>query len=459
MKISLYKLFFWMLLSACGKKEDGPQEPPVPEEPSYEQYGTPFAGVPDPEDVVLYQVNIRAFSSQGNLKGVTERLDSIRSLGANVIYLMPIYPIGNLKSINSPYCIRDYNSVNTEFGTLADLRELVDAAHDKGMAVILDWVANHTAWDHPWITEHKDWYQQNAAGEIIYPLNWQDVAQLNFNNTALRREMIKAMMSWIYKANVDGFRCDYADGPPLDFWKQAIDSLRNIKTHKLLLMAEGSRNANFLAGFDFNFGFAFYEQLKSVIINKTSVTNLLNTYQTEYNSAAPRKRVVRYSTNHDVNGTDGAPPALFDGTAGAMAAFVVASTLNSVPMIYNGQEINMQERIPFPFTSVKINWSDEDIAVKTAYKNLLAFHNSNEAIRRGAMISYSNDDVCAFTRISAADTVLIIVNMRNTDQIFEVPEMIRGSWTNGLHNDGSFAVGEQLSLLPYQYLILQKPSS
>jgi glycosidase len=210
------------LVLSCKK------DPVVPNPPTSEQYGVPFAEVPAPEDAVIYQVNMRVFSQQGNFEGVRARLDSISALGVNVIYLMPIYPVGTVNAFNSPYCVRNYRTVNSEFGTLGQLRELVAAAHARHMAVILDWVANHTAWDHPWTSDHPDWYQQDGSGTIIHPpgTNWNDVAQLNFNNAEMRLEMIQSMRLWVMTANVDGFRCDYADGPPTDFWTQAIDSSR-----------------------------------------------------------------------------------------------------------------------------------------------------------------------------------------------------------------------------------------
>ena len=193
------------------------------------QYGKPFKYVPDRRDVTMYQVNMRSFSKNGDLKAVTARLDSIKALGVNVIYLMPIYPVGVLKSVNSPYATKDYDEVGNEFGTLADLRNLIDKAHKLKIAVLIDIVANHTAWDHPWIA-NKEWYVQDSSGNIKYPRNWRDVAQLNFNNKDLRLALIRSMKSWVYKANIDGFRCDYADGPPVDFWKQALDSLKTFQT-------------------------------------------------------------------------------------------------------------------------------------------------------------------------------------------------------------------------------------
>ena len=141
------------------------------------QYGIPFSEVPEVQDVVLYEVNPLAFSSQQNIDGITSRLDEIKSLGVNVVWLMPIYPTGELKSVGSPYAVKDYTSINPDYGTLEDLRELVDEAHTKGMAVMLDWVANHTSWDNEWI-ENKSWYTTDESGNITYPETWQDVADL-----------------------------------------------------------------------------------------------------------------------------------------------------------------------------------------------------------------------------------------------------------------------------------------
>ncbi|MFN6225422.1 MAG: alpha-amylase family glycosyl hydrolase, partial [Bacteroidota bacterium] len=208
------------LLNAC---RDNPSLP-LPQDPTppYPAYGTPFGGVPDTRDMVMYEVNLRAYSSAGNIQGVINRLDSIKLLGVNVLWLMPLHPVGVLKGINSPYCVRDYKAVGAEYGTLEDLRSLTDAAHSRGMAVLMDWVANHTAWDHPWMA-NDGWYTQNNQGQVVHPpgTNWLDVADLNYSNQAMRDAMLDAMLYWIYQANIDGFRCDYADGVPFDFWETA----------------------------------------------------------------------------------------------------------------------------------------------------------------------------------------------------------------------------------------------
>jgi glycosidase len=420
------------------------------------QYGTPFAKVPDPRDAIVYQVNIRAFSQGGNFAGVIARLDSIKALGANVVYLMPIFPVGAIKSVNSPYCVKDYNAINSEFGTLNDLRKLVNGAHARNMSVILDWVGNHTSWDNGWITAHKNWYLQDSSGNVVSPpkTGWNDVAQLNFSNPAMRLAMISAMKYWVYTANVDGFRCDYADGPPVDFWKQAIDSLRAITTHHLLLLAEGSRSANFTAGFDYNFGFAFFGNLKAIYKRNRPVTSIDSLNLRDYRGTTDKQQIVRYTTNHDVNGSDGTPQELFGGMNGSLAAFSVAALMKGVPMIYNGQEVGTPYRITFPFTSTKIDWSiNPDITM--IYKKIIAFRKSSPAVRRGTLTSYSTADVCAFTKMQGKEQAFVITNMRNAAIPFSVPASLSGTtWHNVI--DGSRVVlSGELTLQPYSYLILK----
>ena len=421
------------------------------------QYGKPFSNVPDRRDVMMYQVNTRSFSKEGKLNAVTARLDSIKALGVNVIYLMPIYPVGELNAKNSPYATRDYDEVGSEFGTLEDLRTLVDGAHKRKIAVLLDIVANHTSWDHPWIA-NKSWYVQDTLGNIKYPRNWRDVAQLNFQNSDMRLALVRSMKSWVLKANIDGFRCDFADGPPIDFWKQAIDTLKNIKTHKLLLLAEGSRSAHFSVGFDYNFGFCFYGNMKNIYKNNKSVKSIDTVNIKEYQGTVEGQGMVRYITNHDVNSSDGTPLDLFGGKKGSMAAFVVVAYMKGIPMIYNGQEIATPFRLVFPFTGTKIDWSlgaaNQDVTAE--YKKIVAFRNKSTAIRRGVLNSYSSDDVCVFTKEAGSEKVLVLSNLRDTTVTYTVPETLANSSWKDAFNGSKIILTNHIKIEPYQYLVLEK---
>lgn len=419
------------------------------------QYGKPFTGVPDNRDVTMYQVNTRSFSKEGNFKGVIVRLDSIKALGINVIYIMPIYPVGVLKASNSPYATKDYNAVGSEFGTLNDFRKLVDGAHKRKIAVMLDFVANHTSWDNAWIA-NKSWYVLDTAGHIKYPRNWRDVAQLNFKNKDMRLALIRSMKSWVLKANIDGFRCDFADGPPSDFWKQAIDTLRNMKSHKLLLLAEGSRTANFAAGFDYNFGFRFYGNLKNIYKNNRSVKSIDTVNLKDYKGTTDGQGIVRYLTNHDVNSSDGTPLDLFGGKKGSMAAFVVVAYMKGIPLIYNGQEIGTSFRLVFPFTKTHLDWTINNPDVTADYKKIIAFRNNNETVRRGLLTSYSSDDVCAFTKTAGSKKVFVLSNLRNKTVIYTVPATLADRKWRDAFNGSKITVGNSITLEPYTYLVFEK---
>lgn len=456
-----YLYILWLLVSSqvllsCETADDPIGTPAF----DYDQYGSPFTAVPASQDATIYQVNIRAFSEAGNLQGVIDRLDHIQSLGANVIYLMPIYPVGEERSaggLGSPYAVRDYKAVNPEFGTMEDLRNLVDQAHDRGMAVILDFVANHTAWDNAWITEHPEWYEQDEEGNIIAPpgTGWNDVAQLDYENTALREAMIDAMAFWVYNANIDGFRMDAADFVPDSFWSTAVPLLEGIKDQELLMLAEGGRKAHLRSGFDYIFGFDYFETLKEVFLEGAPVTALQEAHAEAYaNIYDESKRVVKYTTNHDVNLTDGTPQELFGGDKGSVAAFVVAAYQRSVPMIYNGQAIGFDERLEF-FTRDPIDWTTADADLLQEYTDIIAFRNESEAIRRGKLNNYSSDDMAVFTMTQGEEVVLVLANLRGREISYILPEQFAGSqWTNALEG-GTVNLEEKVTLEPYSYLVLK----
>lgn len=441
------------VLLSCETSDDGLRQGP------YEQHGTAFTAVPDPQDVSIYQVNFRAFSEAGDFQGVMDRMDHIEALGVNVLYLMPVYPVGEERSaggLGSPYAVRDYKGVNPEFGDLEDLRALVEEAHQRGMAVILDFVPNHTAWDHAWITEHPEWYQQDENGSIIPPpgTGWNDVAQLNYENKELRAAMIDAMSYWLYEANIDGFRMDAADYVPFSFWEEAVPALDNIKSQELIMLAEGGRKDHLRAGFDYIFGFDYFSTLKEVFEAGASATEIQEAHARAYeNVYEDSKRLVKYTTNHDVNLTDGTPQELFGGDQGSLAAFVVAAYQRSVPMIYNGQAIGFNERLEF-FSRDPIDWNNVNTELLEEYKKIIGFRNASEAVRRGELKNYSSDDISVFSMQQGEETVLVLSNLRNRETPYLLPATFAQSeWTDAL-NGGTVSLETQINLAPYSYLVL-----
>ncbi len=457
-KITKITVAVSFVLAGFGCKGTEPSPTPIVTEPTTaKQYDTPFTNVPQIADVLMYEVNLSAFSATGNLKGVQSRLDSVKNLGVNVLWLMPIYPIGEVKGIGSPYAVKNYTQINTAFGNLEDLRLLVKEAHKRNIAVMLDWVANHTSWDNPWI-QNPSWYAKDAAGTIISPpgMNWNDVAELNYSSTAMRKEMIKSMTYWVLEANIDGFRCDYAEGVPTDFWKEAIDALRAIPNRKLIMFAEGAKKELLTAGFDMIFGWDFYTKLKDVMNNSKPASDLLAFNITDYNNVPEGKHILRWITNHDDGAWDDSPINIFKGQKGALAAFTLTSFMGGVPLIYNGQEIGYAGKIPFfSNNTTKIDWSMNP-AILAAYKSLMAFRNSSNAIKRGTVEAFNAKDVVVFKKKYGTEEVLILVNVRNSKVLHDLPfSLTNTAWTNALTNE-NINLTTTLSLEPYTYLILKK---
>ncbi len=419
------------------------------------QYETPFLNVPNTSDIVMYEINERAFSTSGDFTGIIARLDSIKNLGINTIWLMPIHPVGILKGINSPYCIKNYKDVNPEFGNLEDLRTLVKLAHQKNMAVILDWVANHTAWDNPWI-ENKAWYTQDGNGNIVIPpgTGWQDVADLNFNNNEMRQKMIKAMKYWVLTANIDGYRCDAADFVPFSFWKQAIDSLKNIKNRTLILLAEGSRNDHFNAGFQMNFGWDFFGKNKNIFKNNLSANGYAQAHVSEYSNIPLGAHKLRFTSNHDECAWDNTPIGLFGGKDGSMSAFVISSFMGGVPLIYNGQEVGCPVKLPF-FSKSPIDWTTNPNMLKE-YKRLLSVRAAHSVLRYGALTNYSDSNIAAFKRSNTSEEILVIANTRNSIINYPIPTAIQNVIWKDAFADTVVPITSTMILNPYQYRILKK---
>jgi glycosidase len=440
----------------CGKSGTKPIVV-VPPPATYQdpvQYGTPYSAVPATKDIVMYEVNIKTFTP-ANFAGVKARLDSIKALGVNVIWLMPTYPIGILKGVGSPYSVKDYEGVNADFGSLDDLRALVAQAHTLGMAVIFDWEANDTSWDNAWITQHPSWYLQDGTGNIIIPpgTNYSDVAALNFNSADMRTALIRSMKYWVFTANIDGYRCDFADNAPNDFWVQALDTLNTITTHKLIYLAEGTKGAEISAGFQLGYAFSYYSTIKSVF-GGASAGNLFTTNTAELASLPSPGIKLRYITNHDDASSDGSTISEYGGKQGALAAFTIAAYMGGVPLMYSSQEVGYPNAINF-FNNVAVDYTaNPDIVA--AYKMILAFRAAHEAVKVGTLTAYTDANVTAFEKKSGTDDVLILVNTRNSAQTFSIPAALQNSsWKDGF-TGAPVTLSTQYSLSAYGYLALSK---
>lgn len=325
----------------------------------------------------IYQVNPKLYGSSGAFGKIKDRLDDIKALGTDVFYLMPIYQQGTKNAIGSPYCIRDFKAVNTSYGSFEDLKALVDAAHAKGMKVMFDWVANHTAWDCSWVSEHKDWYSQDSNGNVVNPTAdgvWTDVAQLNYASADLRAAMTDALLYWVKELDIDGYRCDYAHGPtgrnagPMDeFWKEAISALKTQKPG-FIMLAE----SDFSKMYDDGFDIIFSRNAKSKLIQAfggSGLDGFFNAYKTALEGVGAPKCPLFFITNHD-DATESTPVKDFRSKEGALAAFTLMRSLNTATMIYGSQEIGFGSTINF-FNVQNLTWTDRP-EYFSAYKVAMA---------------------------------------------------------------------------------------
>ncbi|MDX2192402.1 MAG: alpha-amylase family glycosyl hydrolase [Gemmatimonadales bacterium] len=368
----------------------------------------------------LYEVFVQDFSPEGTLRGVLAGLDRISTSGADVIWLMPLQPVGVERRkgpLGSRYSIRDYRAIDPALGSAADLRALVDSAHARGLKVILDWVPDHTAWDHPWITERPDYYVKDARGAISVPIapdgkptDWTDVAQLDFANPAVRREMVDAMRFWLETYGLDGFRVDVAGFVPIAFWREAIPALRAAVPRRLLLLAEWGDLALHDAGFDLTYGWDGYAKLKEVWKGAPASVFVEQVMADAAAMPAGGGR-LRFTTNHDETAWDRPPVTLFGGAAGARTAFVAMALLPGRPLLYNGQEVESPQRLGL-FERTAVAWGQPDSAAARAhYARVMDLARTEPALRAPAIEDVATDaeqDVIAYRR----GDLLVLVNAR-----------------------------------------------
>lgn len=414
--------------------------------------------VPSPgkigNEVVVYEANPKIFARTNALNAISARLDEIKSLGVNVLWLMPVYEQGVKDAVGSPYCVKDYKKLNADYGTVDDLKSLVTQAHEKGMRVILDWVANHTSWDNAWI-QNKSWYTQDAGGNIISPegMGWADVADLNYNNQEMREAMLEAMKYWIETVDADGYRCDYAEGVPDDFWKQAIDELKVVKGDDLLMLAEGGTATLFTDGFDLVYGWNFISKLQDVFAGKATLTTLYEVHEQEYQGVPEGKQRLRYSTNHDL-ASEKSPLQVYKSERGAMAAFVIASMMGGTPLIYSSQEIAYPQSLSF-FDYRLMDW-DSNPAYLSEYKQLMKIYQSSASLREGDLKTYGTGKVASFYRANEEKGLFVVVNTADELLTIKTPIERAGERMKNLLNNEEITLPATLTLEAYQYYIWEK---
>lgn len=389
-----------------------------------------MAHVPWSRNANIYEVNVRQYTPEGTLKAFTAQLPRLQKMGVDILWLMPIQPIGKKErkgTLGSYYSISDYTAVNPEFGNLDDMKALVKAAHGLGMKVILDWVANHTAWDHPWATAHKDWYKLNAQGDVFpvtftngpEPEYWTDVIALNYENKALWKGMQDAMKFWVRETNLDGFRCDVAGLVPTPFWEATRKELDAIKP--MFMLAEWSEPELHRSAFDMTYDWELHDVMKDLAKEKADARALHAWAQSPKKAFPLHAYRMLFTNNHDKNSWDGTDEELFGPAYEAMA--VLSYTLPGMPLIYSGQESRLTKRLAF-FEKDPIAWKTYEM--QAFYTEMNALKRNNPALANGQygaplqLLATGNDKVFAFKRSQGGNTVTVAVNVSAQAQSYTV---------------------------------------
>lgn len=371
------------------------------------------------KDAVLYQINTRHFTPEGTFRAAENHLPRLKKLGVDVLWLMPIHPIGkeNRKgTLGSPYSVQDYYAVNPEFGTLADLKHFVDAAHAQGFRVILDLVANHTAWDNQLAKQHPDWYEKDWKGDF-HPTpwwDWSDVIDLDWRKPGVRRHVGEAMEYWVREVGIDGYRADVAGYVPLDFWETERTRLEAIRP--VFMLAEWKSSELTRRAFDAVYSWDWHVMIKQIAKGQADATALYG-YYAENESAWPREAMrLTYIENHDSNAWEGTTAENFGP---ALPAFVALSfTGEGLSMIHNGQEACNGKRLAF-FEKDRIDWSKgNDCAMGSLLQNLISFRKANPVLANGQwgarMVKVENDkpqQLFSWVRQDGKNKVLGLFNL------------------------------------------------
>lgn len=372
------------------------------------------------KDAVIYEVNIRQHTEEGTFKAFEKDIPRLKKLGIKILWLMPIHPIGekNRKgTLGSYYSVKDYKAVNPEFGSEDDLKSLIKTAHDLDMKVIIDWVPNHTAWDHIWTETNKDFYTLTEAGEFVPPVeDWTDVIDLNYDNSEMREAMLDAMKYWVSEFDIDGYRCDVAEMVPTDFWSEVRRELDAIKP--VFMLAEGEDPELHKEGFDMTYSWELMHLMREVAAGNEPASVIKEMYERDVARYPEGSYKMNIVTNHDENSWNGTAEEFFGKGQEAWTVFI--ATTYGMPLIYSGQEANNTKRLEF-FEKDPIDWS-KGYPLEYLMKTLFVLKKSNPALWNGQgsleFIETNMDDkILAYKRVYNEREVVVLLNM--TDEVLE----------------------------------------
>jgi glycosidase len=415
------------------------------------------------KNAAIYQINTRQFTQEGTFCAAEKHLPRLKELGVDILWLMPIHEIGHKNrkgSLGSPYAVKNYYSVNPEFGNLDDLRHFVDAAHKQNLYVILDWVANHTAWDSNLVKEHPEWYARDWKGAFRPTpwCDWHDIIELDYQHSTLRQYMTEAMKYWISEADIDGYRCDVAGFVPTDFWNDVRKELDVLKP--VFMLAEWESRDLHDEAFDMTYAWSWYDAVQQIAMGRANVDSLFAYYSWNEKAFPANSMRMLFVSNHDKNAWDGTEFEQFGD--GLRTAIVLSVMSEGMPLVYNGQEAGNTTRIEF-FEKDPIEWKSH--ALGDFYKNLLALKKENTSLWNGKwgamMIHVPNSaptKVFSFVRHNNRDKVFVVLNFSEEPQVVAFSESLyHGKYAEFFSNEQVELLGStQLQLEPWGYQVFVK---
>lgn len=413
----------------------------------------------------IYEVNLRQYTTEGSFNAFAKELPRLFELGVKTLWFMPITPISKKNSkgsLGSPYACSDYTSINPELGNLDDFKNLVTLAHRMGFKVIIDWVANHTGWDHVWTTTHPGYYKKNAdTGDFQVVSGMDDIIELDYGNPSLRKAMIDAMEYWVTECDIDGFRSDLAFWVVLDFWKEARSHLEKIKTLFWLAEADPLDNPGYLEAFDAAYTWTWMHKTADFYKGAADISILKNVLDQYENVCGNNSIPLWFTSNHDENSWNGTEYEKYGDMALVLSVF--SFTYVGMPMIYSGQELPNVKRLEF-FEKDVIEWNG-NYQLHDFYKTLLDLHTNNPALRAAdtSAVTYPINtgefkNVIAFLRKNGNNEVLVLLNFSNEKIIFEVENKnLDGNYTNVFSKElTELKTGKKFELQPWGFLVYKK---
>ena len=436
------------------------------------------------ENAVIYEVNIRQYSEEGTFNAFTKDIPQIKEMGIKILWVMPIFPISQTKRkatggddskfasdmpkeeqskyLGSYYAVSDFKNVNPEFGTIEDFRNLVKTAHENGIYVILDWVPNHTGWDHVWIKQHPEFYTHNEKGEIIDPINpetgkswgWTDVADLNYDNKGLREAMSGDMMHWIKNENIDGFRCDVAGNVPTDFWEETIPKLR--KEKNIFMLAEAWQPELLKSNlFDMYYGWETHHIMNRIAKGENTVSNWDKNINDNSKKYEANDIAMNFVDNHDENSWNGTMKSRLGNAEETMTALSYLTP--GMPLVYSGDEYGLDKSLKFfekdSFTKIKGKQWEWRVKLGKLKNENKALNGGKKAASCTRILTSDDSKILAFARAKEKNKVIFVGNLSKTNTTFT--SAFEGKFTNYMTGEKvNYSKNQKLNFNPWEYKIL-----